>query len=356
MNLLMFNLKLDVNDPPLSFTNDWVNEFAKHVDHLYLITMEKGVYEVPDNVQVFTVGLGKGVPKWKKTANFYRHLFGILRKNKIDGCFSHMQPIFSILAGPILNILNIPLVTWYAHPKINLTLKLAHFFSNHTVASLYSAYPYKKNKLTVIGQGIDTQLFQKIPMERPAKTTHLLYSGRISSIKNIETLVKAVALLKKHPQHDLLVTLTGNAQSEADERYLQELHVLIASLGLTHTIRFEKAISRSQLPRLNATADLYINLTPSGSGDKVVWEAMACETPTLVANTGFSETLGKYSTLLTFEYGNPVDLSHKIAQFLELSPIERADMGSYLRQQVIQMHSLNALPEKVLRLIKKQQG
>lgn len=354
MNLLMFNLKLDRNDPPLAFTNDWVNAFAQQVDELHLITMEKGIYQVPDNVKIYTIGLGKAVPKWKKIARFYRHLFHILRTTRIDGCFSHMQPVFSALAGPVLKLSGIPLVSWYAHPKVHFILKTAHFFSTYTVASLYESYPYKKNKLRVIGQGIDTELFKNTVPRSAASPARILYSGRLSRVKNVETFIEALGLLQQHGGPAVVGEIVGNAQGSEDTRYEAALKQQVQVLGLTETVVFRPALPRHALPALNVTADLYVNMTPTGSGDKVVWEAMACETPVLAANQGFAETMGQYADILLFEYGNAVDMQQKIAHFLALSPEKRADIGAYLRQQVLRLHSLEALPGKVLSLMQKQ--
>src|SRR5437870_12043767 len=90
---------------------------------------------------------------------FYLHLFRILRLGRVDGCFSHMMPEFSALGGLVLRARGIPLVTWYAHPSLTLPVTLAHFFSNRIVTSLPSAYPYRRDKVSVIGQWMDTSLF-----------------------------------------------------------------------------------------------------------------------------------------------------------------------------------------------------
>src|SRR5438093_13705982 len=113
----------------------------------------------------------------------------------IDGCFSHMMQIFSAMAGPILRAKKIPLITWYAHPSLTFPLKVGHWFSNQMVASLPNAYPYRKDKLTVIGQGIDTGLYSPGPgPDRDEKL--ILCVGRISPVKNHLTLLRAAALLK----------------------------------------------------------------------------------------------------------------------------------------------------------------
>src|SRR4030095_4048346 len=162
-HLLLFNLVTDACDPILGFTTQWIRELSARVGSIDVITMRGGVIDVPPNVRVHSVGKEHGYSEPRRVLEFYRHLFRILRAQRIDGCFSHMMPVFSALGGPILRARRIPLGTWYAHPSLTLWVRLAHFFSNRMVTSLSHAYPYRKAKLSVIGQGIDTALFAPSP-------------------------------------------------------------------------------------------------------------------------------------------------------------------------------------------------
>jgi glycosyltransferase involved in cell wall biosynthesis len=91
-----------------------------------------------------------------------------------------------------------------------------------------------------------------------------------------------------------------------------------------------------------------VNLTPTGSGDKVVWEAMACARPCLVANEGFRETLGDYSDILFFRYNDSVNLASKLELMLNLPFPEHEFIGQYLRERVIQLHSLDKLVTRLI--------
>jgi glycosyltransferase involved in cell wall biosynthesis len=94
-----------------------------------------------------------------------------------------------------------------------------------------------------------------------------------------------------------------------------------------------------------------VNLTPRGFGDKVAWEAMSCTCPCLVANDDFRETLGEYAEALLFCHQDSEQLSLRLQQILELSGQERAQIGWYLRQQVIKLHSLDRLASKIVEVI-----
>ena len=102
MRLLLFNLATDVDDPVLGFTTRWIWALAKHVQFIYVITMRAGRVVVPDNVRVYSIGKEQGYSEPRRAVAFYRRLLYVLRSESIDVCFSHMSPIFTALAAPVM--------------------------------------------------------------------------------------------------------------------------------------------------------------------------------------------------------------------------------------------------------------
>ena len=88
--LLVFNLATDADHPLLGFTTLWIRELARHVEFLQVITMQAGRLDLPKNVHVHSVGKECGYSEPRRALEFYRILLGILRRERIDGCFSHM--------------------------------------------------------------------------------------------------------------------------------------------------------------------------------------------------------------------------------------------------------------------------
>jgi glycosyltransferase involved in cell wall biosynthesis len=340
--LLLFNLVTDADHPILGFTTQWIRELAARVHSIDVITMQAGRVDVPDNVHVHSAGREHGYSEPRRIARFYRLLFRILREKPVAGCFSHMMPEFSLLAGPVLRARRIPLVTWYAHPRLHWRVKLAHLFSNQMVASLPNAYPYRKDKFTVIGQGIDTTLFS--PNGRHPEPDRILCVGRISPAKNHETLLRAVARLQRPSRLTILGAATGNT----DERQIEKLRQLTDDLGIGSRVTFAPPVPPPQLPAWYRSCAVHVNLTPAGFGDKVAWEAMACGRPCVVANSDFGETLGDYRDELLFEVNDPIDLATKLDRLLASSETERATIGRYLRAQVQSQHSLPRLADRVI--------
>jgi len=349
MRLLLFNLATDADDPILGFTTRWIQALAKRVKFIHVITMRAGRVEVPENVRVYSVGKEKGYSEPRRVVEFYRHLFRVLRKDRIDACFSHMIPIFTVLAAPILKVKRIPIVTWYAHPSLTWLLKLAHHLSDRMVASVATAYPYRKDKLVVVGQGIDTDLFcpDGSPPEEPPM---ILCVGRLSPVKDHPTLIRAAALLRERWGKPFRVVILGGPAGPKDEPYIRSLHRLVEELNLRDIVSFHPPVPQNVLPSWYRRCTVLLNMTPTGSGDKVVWEAMACGRPCLAANEGFRETMGRWSDLLLFRYNKPSDLAGKLEILLNMGYKQLQEMSTELRQKVIEEHSLTKLAKKLVAL------
>ena len=348
MRLLLFNLATDLDDPILGFTTHWIHALAQRVELIHVITMRTGRVDVPDNVRVYSVGKERSYSEPRRAVEFYRALLHVLQSDKIDVCFSHMMPIFSVLAGPVLQAKRVPIITWYAHPSLTRILKLAHYFSTRMVTSVPTAYPYRQDKLIAVGQGIDIDLFSPDGDVSFKPPSVILCAGRLSPVKDHPTLLKAVQLLKQRWNQPFQVVILGALGGPKDKPYVESLCRMVEELGLTDTVRFEPPLPMVDMPCWYRRCTVHVNLTPTGFGDKVALEAMSCGRPCLVANAGFRETLGKYVGCLLFRYGDPEDLAQRLAWICALPESNRVSIGGYLREQIIRMHSLNGLADRLV--------
>ncbi|MEM2445725.1 MAG: glycosyltransferase family 4 protein [Candidatus Bathyarchaeia archaeon] len=353
MHLMLFNLATDADDPILGFTTRWITALAKRVEFIHVITMRAGRIEVPENVRVYSVGKEKGYSEPRRAVEFYRLLFRILREDRIDACFSHMIPIFTVLAAPVLKAKGIPIVTWYAHPSLTWILKLAHHLSDKMVASVTTAYPYRHDKLVVVGQGIDTGLFCPDERIKPDNPPMILCVGRLSPVKDHPTLIRAVALLRQRWEKPFRVVILGGPARPQDEPYVCSLHRLVEDLDLQDIVTFHPPVPMTQLPNWYRRCTVHVNMTPTGSGDKVAWEAMACGKPCVAANEGFRETMGKWACQLLFKYSSSEDLAGKLQWLLELDQTEHQRIGEELRQNVIRLHSLSTLVARLIAILQE---
>src|SRR5918999_2285075 len=111
LRVMLFNLATDADDPILGFTTRWIRALAAKVHSVQVITMRAGRVEVPENVQVHSVGKERGYTEPRRAVEFYRLLVNVLTSGSVDVCFAHMMPLFAIMAAPVLKIRGIPIVT-----------------------------------------------------------------------------------------------------------------------------------------------------------------------------------------------------------------------------------------------------
>ncbi len=350
MRLLWFNLATDADDPILGFTENWIQAVSEQVEHIDVLTMRSGRFNVPDNVRVRSIGKERGYSRVRRVGKFYLELFNMLRSSRIDACFSHMMPLFTVLSGPVLKLKGIPIATWYTHPAVGVTLRLAHHLSDRMVTSFPTSYRYRHDKLSVMGHGINTDRFTP-GSHPPAGTPHVLCAGRLSPVKDHPTLLKAVALLHERRGLPLRLTILGSPARTSDETYVASLRDLSRDLRIDSTVRFVPGVSTDQLADWYCKCNVHINMTQAGFGDKVALEAMACARPCIVANTDFEETLGRFTPDLLYNYGDPESLSVKLESLLDRSLEERHRMGVYLREQIIRLHSLRSLAKRIVQLL-----
>jgi glycosyltransferase involved in cell wall biosynthesis len=348
MRLLLFNLATDLDDPILGFTTGWIRALAKRVESIHVITMRTGRVNVPENVRVYSVGKEKGYSEPRRVMHFYRLLLLVLREVPIDVCFSHMIPVFTVLAAPVLKARHIPIVTWYAHRQVTCILKLAHFFSDHMVSIDQSSYPYRHEKFLPLGHGIEVNLFS--PKDTaPASHPHLLFVGRLSPIKDPITLIEAVHLLRQRG-HKVDCILVGEAPVR-DRAYATRVRQRVRELELEGIAQFAGGMTNDQVVHWYHRCFAHVNCSPADhSLDKTALEAMACGRLSLSSTLGFRQTMGPWADCLLFRHGDASDLAEKLSALLALPQREVIQMGFELRQSVLQMHTLERVADQMVGL------
>jgi len=217
------------------------------------------------------------------------------------------------------------------------------------VASVPNAYPYRRDKFTAIGQGIDTSLFSPGIEAARDSIPLILCVGRLSPVKNHSTLIGAANILRAAWPNPYRVVIVGGPASSRDQSYVFSLRDQVKELGLEKIVCFEPAVSRDRLAEWYRRSTVNVNMTPTGSGDKVVWEAMACGRLCIVANQGFAPTLGSYAEQCLFRYGDPQELAARLRWVLALSDYERARMETFFREQVLANHCIERLAQNLIK-------
>lgn len=342
--LLLFNLVTDADDPVFGFTTVWINALAQQVGQIDVITFKAGRLSLAPNVRVFSLGKEHGTNKAQQILNFYRQLGALLKQHHADydACFAHMQPLFALMAAPLLKPYHIPITLWYAHKAVTPKLKMAEKVVKHIVTSSPDGFRLESDKLVIVGQGIDTEMFHPAEAPRPTGAAlNILSVSRIAPIKHLEILVQAVHALTMPYQ----LTITGKADP-GQEDYAAQLQA--AASAHTH---FTGGKSYEQLVQSYQQADVMVNLSATGSMDKAVLEALACGVPVICANTAYADFLAPWRDLLYLKAPSAEALAERLSRLAALPSPDRQALGAQLREAVLREHSLNGLVNRLLRVM-----
>lgn len=342
MQIIILNLSTDEKNTVLGFTTKWIEKLSKNFSKIFVITMQEGKYSFNNKVKVFEIKKGKF-----RIFTFYKLLIKILLQNKISGCFAHMTPLQHNLAFPLFFIFKVKTLLWYEHGKVTNTLKISNLLCNRSVsASLRNLKSNKKHFVT--GHGIDTELFYPISKFENKKLFKINYVGRISKIKRIDILLKLMKELDSINEINFSLKIIGDIIDKKSKSYYLSLKNYINSQNLKNKITFQKGLYRKELNKEYNQADLVISTSQTNSLDKVLLEAMACETLILTSNPAFSDVLKNKKVASCYCKSNEIsELKNAILYFSRMKFEMRKDISKELRKIVLKNHSLEKTIKKI---------
>ncbi len=314
MKLLIITQKVDKNDSVLGFFHRWIEEFAKRAEKITVICLEEGIHALPANVKVYSLGKKKGNSKLHQVVRFYSLI--ISQRAQYDSVFVHMNQIYVLLGGLLWKIWSKKTALWYVHRQISFSLWLAEKLVDVIFTSSKESFRVPSNKVQYVGHGIDSQNFAHAHDSRDIIKTGILYVGRITPIKNLETLIDATEILHgKIPE--LSVTCIGEPVTVTDINYFETLKKTIREKNLGSVVMFVGRVQNSDIAHEYSKATLSVNLSPTGGWDKSVLESLMAGCPVFASNKALSPVFGEYADTFVFEQGNAQDLASKIEVFLQ---------------------------------------
>lgn len=355
MKLLIITQAVDINNPILGFFHSWIKIFSNYCEKITVICLEKGEYHLPEKVKVLSLGKEGSIINDRRSIickiiyilKFYKFIWQE-RKN-YDAVFVHMNPIYIVLGGFFWRIVNKKIALWYTHRKIDLKLRIAEKFSNNIFTAARESFTLKTNKLKVLGHGIEVKKFKNPgTLTRDSKFT-IISVGRITPIKNLDTLINAAAILKNR-DINFKVLIIGSPIQKIDYDYFEKLKKIVLENNLEKNIIFIGSVPSSKIMEYLWKSDLSINLSPSGGVDKAVFESIASGLPVIVSNKGFEDYFGEYSKDLLFEERNERELSEKIIGLMNNPKIE--DIKKYILNEVLKRSDLDGLILRIVNILK----
>jgi len=183
-------------------------------------------------------------------------------------------------------------------------------------------YPVSAAIIRVIQRGVDTERFNPASLDREFITKfreeHALNGrfvatsvGRISWLKDYETFIDALALLKdEFPE--LIGLIVGGAR-EDKLGYLSELKTRVNSLGLADRVVF--AGSQSKIAEIYAISDVVINASlKMGNIGRTIVEAFALDVPVIATSyDGLTNLVENGVNGYLIKTRDPQDLAEKIS-------------------------------------------
>lgn len=346
MKLLILTQKVDREDSVLGFFHNWILKLSQEFEKTTVICLEKGKVDLPKNVRIFSLGKENGESKLKYVSNFYKYVW-CERKN-YDAVLVHMNQEYVLLGCIFWKIWGKKVYMWRNHSYGNFMTRIAVALSEKVFCTSPSSYTARFKKTVIMPVGIDTEVFKSETRNTKSETRNkILFLSRIAPIKKPDILIETLKILKEK-NIDFVCNFYGDSLPK-DNTYFEMIKNKVKEYGLDTIVIFNEAVANYETPKIYYDHKIFINLTPSGSMDKTILEAVLCGCIPIVLNDYFRDIFE--SEMLTSE--NAYNLSAKIEYWLQARGEDVIKSQDKLQKYVLENHSLNALIEKLCIIIKK---
>ncbi len=200
----------------------------------------------------------------------------------------------------------------------------------------------------IIYTGLDETLYMngiQPRQQQNSRTLTILYAGRLTPEKGIETAIRAMTdLVFERGQQDITLTLAGSGSAEY-EAYLRDL---ATRAGLAGSVKFLGWVPAEEMPALLRQFDVLLlpSIWPEPFA-RVVLEGMISGLVVVATATGgTSEIVVDGENGLLFLPGDPEDLTGKIASLIHDPPLRKklADAG---HQTVMKKFTVTKMMDEV---------
>jgi D-inositol-3-phosphate glycosyltransferase len=165
-------------------------------------------------------------------------------------------------------------------------------------AQLQWLYGADLSKVTTIPPGVDLAHFHPINLQEarhkvgvPSEDRMILFVGRIEPLKGVDTLMRAIAILRAGCADDtpcLHLAIIGGDPDDPDQENaeMERLKQMRVDLGIEDVVAFLGAKDQSTLQYYYSAAEVVVMPSHYESFGMVALEAMACGTPVIASEVG----------------------------------------------------------------------
>lgn len=347
MRILICAQIIDKKDSALGFFQKWVALLAHSFEHIEVICLKEGEYDLPQNVSVYS--LGKEVStgtrftrRMRYITRFYSRIWK--SRHQYDAVFVHMNQEYVLLGGIVWKILGKKIFMWRNHYEGSIFTDIAALFCDKVFCTSRFSYTarYKKTVLMPVGVDEDSARLEE-PIARSLNS--ILFLGRLDISKRPHVLIDALGILAK--QGVSFVASFVGGPSKTDSVYPNELRAQVENLGIADRVTFVGAVPNTETYRYYRSHDIFVNCSKSGMFDKTIFKAVACGCLVLATSRDFADLAGDE---FSFPENDSSELAKKLAEFLILSREKHEGLANTLKN-VIKSHSLPVLSAKIAREI-----
>jgi glycosyltransferase involved in cell wall biosynthesis len=348
MKLLITTQAVDLDDPVLGFMHRWIAEFAKRCESVHVVCLKEGRHELPLNVFVHSLGKEQlAVGSWqlavrvKYIARFYRYIWRY--RKEYDAVFVHMNSEYVVLGGILWHSWGKRVVLWRNHKLEGLSTSVAARLATIVCYTSPAAFVAKFRNAVQMPIGIDTDFFSPAG---DAKPRSILFIGRLDPVKRVDVFIRSLEKLQEQ-NVEFTADIVGDPTDVAST-YAHDVRNLGAVLCLDGLLTMRPGVTNEQARDLFRSHSVYCNLTPSGSFDKTIGEAMACGAIAVVQNDALRGVLPEK---LVVTSDSAEDAANSMRSALELPENERRTIAETSRAYVVREHSLSLLADKLMRVL-----
>lgn len=335
-NLLIITQVVDKDDSNLGFFCEWLEEFSRQTDNLYVIANKAGEYNLPKNVTVVSLGKENGAGRMMRLFYFWKYLFKFLPQSQ--GVLAHMCPEYVIYGGFAARLFGKKIGLWYLHKSLNWKLKLAGMLVNNIFTAHQDGLPIKSGKVMVTGHGISLDVFNFNKKEEKNDGFCLLTVGRVAESKNLLFLVKFAIILQQKLSKPVKFVIVGQPYLDEDKAYLAKIKQYLQEQKAEDMVEFVGKVAHKDLPEYHKKADVFLNAGRTGGVDKAVLEAVASGVPVITSNFTFKKLL---PAECLFMDENIQDLENKVMNYKNIDTQK-------IRNIVLENHNLKNTVKKIL--------
>ncbi len=278
----------------------------------------------------------------KYISRFFSYIWKL--RTEYDAVFVHMNQEYVLLAGLFWKLSGKKVVLWRNHKKGSLGTSIACALADTVCYTSPAAYVARAKNGVSMPIGIDTDQF--VPRDTP-KSRSVLFLGRLDPVKNVHVFISA--LTQMYEAGTAFTAAIYGSPTEPGSKYAHDVRNQAAVLALEGAVTVQEGVTNEVAAGLFASHAVYVNLTPSGSFDKTIGEAMAAGSIVVVMNDAVRSVLPEALYVLD---ETPGATARAITAALDMDEATRERVITVSRRYIHEQHSLAKLVTKLMPLFR----